>query len=127
MGIGVVADLDGEILEDELHERYNAPDMRYFSEDDTIAIDLFTPALEEAYLFYNRVYNIDAISDEDFTTWEEQTKALYLRICKRLMHFDFSGSFTKADGFLVVARDFEACNEEEYHNEMQTYKQEMSI
>lgn len=122
VGIGVLSDIDGDINDRELYEIYNAPDMQYFSEDGNLDIDLYTPELEEAYLFYNRTYNIDKVPEQHYAAWEEQIKAIYLRVCKRLTHFDFSASFSKTENFLVVAKDFEECNEEFYHQEMLAYK-----
>lgn len=121
IGIGVLSDVAGDINHVNLVDYYNAPDMQYFSESGTLEIDLFTPVLEEAYLFYDRTFDFHQSSESDYSKWSDTVRELYLRVCKRLMHIDFSNSFSKTDNFLVLARDFEACNEEEYYQEMLAY------
>lgn len=124
IGIGVESEMKENM---EIYELYNAPDMQYFSESDTIDIDLYTFNLEEAYLFVDRAYDNMKLSDEEYENMSHQVREVYLRICKRLIHMNFDKSFTKTENFLVLARDFEACNEEEYFEEMNGYKKENSL
>ncbi|UII31500.1 hypothetical protein LVD17_24715 [Fulvivirga ulvae] len=124
IAIGLESEIDAPWDETKIHEYYNAPDMQYFSEEDTLPVDLYSEELEKAYIFFNQNYDIMNLTDEEFDLWEDQVKQLYLRVCKRIMHMDFSMSFQKSDRFLVMAKDFEACNEEYYYNEMMKYKKE---
>jgi hypothetical protein len=124
IGIGVESEMKENM---ELYELYNAPDMQYFSEGDNLDIDLYPSALEDAYLFIDRVYDNMKLSDEEYEKMSQRVKEVYLKICKRLMHMNFDKSFAKTHNFLVLARDFEACNEGEYFIEMNDYKKEKGL
>lgn len=127
IGIGVTSDIVGNLEDNELYELYNAPDMQYFSEAGSISIDLYTTKLAPTYLFLDRKFDIMKTSNAALLLWEEQVHQIYLRVCKRLMHFDFSACFPKTDHFLILAKDFEACNEAEYYAEMNAYKEENGL
>ena len=62
--------------------------------------------------------------EEASNVWKQQVFDTYLRVCQRLMHFDFSKSFTQTENFLVMARDFEQCNEEDFYKKMKEFKKE---
>ncbi|MBL6449950.1 hypothetical protein JMN32_26795 [Fulvivirga sp. 29W222] len=127
VAIGLESEIDGTWDESNIGEYYNAPDMHYFSEADTLPIDLYSEELEKSYIFFDQNYDIMDLNVEEFDQWETQVKEIYLRVCKRIIHMDFSMSFKKTDNFLVIARDFEACNEEYYYQEMMEYKREKGL
>lgn len=127
VAIGLESEIEGPWDEAKIYNYYNAPDMHYFSEGDTLPVDLYLEELEKAYIFIDQNYDIMNLTDEEFRQWEEQVKQLYLRVCKRIMHMDFSMSFQKTNGFLVIARDFEACNEEDCYHTMMTYRKEKAL
>ncbi|RZJ53136.1 MAG: hypothetical protein EOO44_09505 [Flavobacterium sp.] len=127
IAFGVASEIEGNFEDQELYQLYNAPDMKYFSEDesDIINIDFYPIEIQSDYLMTD-VYgeNISWENEEAFEEWEKQVFETYLKVCKRLMHFDFSKSFTKTEQFLVMARDFEDCNEEKFYKKMKRYKKE---
>lgn len=131
IAFGVTTELDGKFEDLELYELYNAPDMQYFSENDEpnpVNIDFYQLEIEPNYLACD--IHGDTISwedEEESELWAQQVKDTYLRVCKRLMHYDFSSCFTKSKEFLVMARDFEQCNEEEFYQELSEYKKERGL
>lgn len=127
VALGLESEVEGVWDETKIHEYYNAPEMHYFSETGMLPIDLYSEELEKAYIFFNQNYDIMNLTDQEFDRWEEQIKQLYLRVCKRIIHMDFSMSFIKANNFLVIAKDFEASNEEECYREMMKYKKEKGL
>jgi|GEM_PF-1699117 len=131
IAFGVASEIEGTFEDHAPCELYNAPDMRYFSEHDKprlVNIDFYPEDIQSAYLITTaHSTNIPWQDEEASETWEQQVKDVYLRVCKRLMHFDFSSSFTKTAHFLVMARDFEQCNEEELFEEMMKYKREKGL
>ena len=127
VAMGLESEVEGVWDEAKIHEYYNAPEMHYFSETGMLPIDLYSEELEKAYIFFNQNYDIMNLTDQEFNHWEEQVKQLYLRVCKRIIHMDFSMSFIKTDNFLVIAKDFEASNEEDYYQEMMKYKKEKGL
>lgn len=131
LAFGVASEINGKFEDNELYELYNAPDMRYFSENDEpnpIKIDFYPMDIQSCYLVTD-AYNekIPWENDAESEKWEEQVKNTYLNVCKRLMHYDFSASFQKTEHFLVMARDFEQCNEEEYYEILSAYKKEKGL
>ncbi|MCX2681960.1 hypothetical protein OOZ15_18560 [Galbibacter sp. EGI 63066] len=110
-------------LESEYDEEYmiGAADMHYYSEDDTLPIDLYTPEIEEAEVFVRQNRDMMKLSEDEFDRWMDKVEALYLRVCKRLYHMDFSMSFHKTDHFLVYASDLDVWNDEEYIEKMRAY------
>lgn len=126
IAFGITSEIEGNFEDKELYELYNAPDMQYFSENDEpnpIDIDFYPIEIQSHYLITTSYgEKISMQDDQAFELWEKQVFDTYLRVCKRLMHFDFSKSFTKSENFLVMARDFEKCNEEDFYKEMQHYK-----
>jgi hypothetical protein len=123
LAIGLVSEIEENLKEEELIVHYNAPDMHYFSEDETIDVDFYPLEIQSDYLKTSEISNRIGWNDEDaFDEWNQQVFNLYLKVCKRLMHYDFSKSFQKSDNFLVIARDFEACNEEEFSAALIEYK-----
>jgi hypothetical protein len=131
IAFGVTTEIEGNFEDKELYELYNAPDMQYFSENDghnSINIDFHPVAIQPNYLITTSYgENIPWQNKEASGLWEKQVFDTYLRVCKRLMHFDFSKSFTKTENFLVMARDFEQCNEEDFHKELSVYKEEKGL
>ncbi|PXY41324.1 hypothetical protein DMB65_07935 [Flavobacterium cheongpyeongense] len=125
IAFGITSEVEGNFEDKELYELYNAPDMRYFSENDEpnpINIDFYPVDIQSSYLIANSYgENIPWQNEEACELWEKQIFDTYLRICKRLMHFDFSKSFAKTENFLVMARDFEQCNEEDFYQNMLYY------
>ncbi|PWB27642.1 hypothetical protein [Flavobacterium sp. HTF] len=128
IAFGAASEITGNFEDQELYQLYNAPDMQYFSEgdeDDVIPIDLYPIAIQPDYLATDTYGENISWEDEEATNkWEQQVFDTYLKVCKRLMHFDFSKSFPKTEHFLVMARDFEACNEDKFYKELQRYKKE---
>jgi hypothetical protein len=131
IAFGITSEIEGKFEDKELYELYNAPDMQYFSENDDpnpIDIDFYPADIQSSYLFTTSYGEKIPFQDEEACElWEKQVFDTYLRVCKRLMHFDFSESFTKAENFLVMARDFEKCNEEDFYKEVQGYKTKIKI
>lgn len=126
IGIGVESDIKGNIRDKSIEEIYNAPEMQYFTEDETLAIDINEEKIQYAYLFYQRAYENRKFKGESFEYWEDSVKQVYLNVIKRLMKVDFFPSFTKADNFLVLAKDYDAWNVEEFYNEMIEFRNEMN-
>lgn len=118
IAFGIAPEIDGNFEDKELYELYNAPDMKYFSENDdpnAVNIDFYPLGIQSEYLAANS-YGEKIWQDEKACEiWEKQVFDTYLRVCKRLMYFDFSESFIKTENFLVMARDFEQCNEEDFY------------
>jgi hypothetical protein len=125
IAFGITTEIDGKFEDKELYELYNAPGMKYFSENDKpnlVNIDFYPAAIQPNYLVVTSYSeNIPWQDEEACRVWEKQVFDTYLRVCKRLMHFDFSKSFTKTENFLVMARDFEQCNEEDFYQNMLLY------
>ncbi|MCX2681961.1 hypothetical protein OOZ15_18565 [Galbibacter sp. EGI 63066] len=117
VAIGLESEYDEECL-------LGAADLRYFSEDGTLPLDLYTPEIEEAEVFVRQKRDMMKLSEEEYEAWEEELKAFYLRVCKRIFHMNFSKSFTKTDHFIVYANDIDAWNAEEYIAEMRAYTAE---
>ncbi|WP_348799744.1 hypothetical protein [Flavobacterium adhaerens] len=126
LGFGVESDLEANVEDYELWELYSAADMRYFSENDApnpITIDFYPIEIQSNYLMVSSYGKKIPWQDEEANNkWKQQIFDTYLRVCKRLMHFDFSKSFTKSEKFLVMARDYEECNEEEFYKNILEYK-----
>lgn len=122
VSIGVTSDHSGDAG---LNEKYNAPAMRYYTEEETLDINLREEKLQYAYLFYNRAYAYKKYRGELFYYWEKKVKEVYLNVCKRLMRVDFSSSFGRTDDFLVLANDYDSRNLQEFYEEMLDYKSEM--
>lgn len=126
IAFGITSEIEGDFQDKELYELYNSPDMKYFSENEepnAINIDFYPVAIQPNYLITTSYgENIPWQDEEAYALWEKQVFDTYLRVCKRLMHFDFSKSFTKTENFLVMARDFEKCNEVDFYQSMQHYK-----
>ncbi len=132
LAIGLASEIEGAFEDHAAYELYNAPDMQYFSEhdeeSDTLEIDFYPLYIQSAYLTTTAYGENISWEDEETTSlWAQQVKDVYLRVCKRLMHFDFSSSFVRSEHFLVMARDFEQCNEEEFFGEMMKYKKEKGL
>ena len=131
IAFGITPEIDGNFDDKELYELYNAPDMQYFSENDEpnpINIDFYPIHIQPNYLITTSYgENIPWQNEEIYGLWEKQVFDTYLRVCKRLMHFDFSKSFTKTENFLVMARDFEQCNENDFYKELSFYKEEKNF
>lgn len=126
LAFGVTSDFEGDFEDQELYELYNAPDMQYFSENDDpnpIKIDFYPIEIQSDYLITtSHGEKIPWQDEEASNAWEQQVFDTYLRVCQRLMHFDFSKCFTKTENFLVMARDFEQCNEEDFYKKMKHFK-----
>lgn len=123
VALGLISDLDDDFEKVEVWQHYNAPDMQYFSEDESLNIDLYSEMIQSAYLYTDKYTdNINWNDDETHKAWSEEVFETYLNICKRLMHFDFSSSFPKSPHFLVMAREFEECNEEKFYELLSDYK-----
>lgn len=126
IAFGTISDIDEEFENKKLYELYNAPDMKYFSEQDgqcASNIDFYPEEIQANYLAIdNYTEKTVSAADEVFVLWENQIFETYLKVCKRLMHFDFSKSFTPTEHFLVMARDFDQGNEEAFYKKMQDYK-----
>jgi hypothetical protein len=131
LAIGLASELQGRFEDQEPYELYNAPDMQYFSEHDEpnpLAIDFYPLDIQSEYLAATAYGEGISWRDEEAAeAWAQQVKEVYLRVCKRLMHFDFSTSFVRTENFLVMARDFEQCNEEEFFEALQHYKKEKGL
>lgn len=123
VALGLVSELEDDFEKVEIWQRYNAPDMHYFSEDDSLRIDLYSENIQSAYLFTDK-YTEDLSWNDDgaHKAWGQEVFEVYLNVCKRLMHNDFSGSFPKTPDFLVMAREFEECNEEDFYKQLSEYK-----
>ncbi|PJJ08630.1 hypothetical protein CLU83_1916 [Flavobacterium sp. 1] len=128
IAFGVASEIDGNFEDKELYELYNAPDMRYFSENEepnSIAIDFYPIEIQSNYMVTNaHGEKIPWQDDEACEVWARQVMETYMKVCKRLMYFDFSKSFIKTDYFLIMARDFEQCNEAVFYKELSAYKKE---
>lgn len=105
--------------------------MRYFSENDEpnpIVIDFYPVEIQSNYLVTNvHGEKIPWQDEEACDVWARQVMETYMKVCKRLMYFDFSKSFIKTDYFLVMARDFEQCNEAVFYTALSAYKKENSF
>jgi len=126
IAFGLASEISGKFEDNELYELYNAPDMEYFSENDepnSVQIDFYPMEIQTHYLAvdsYNENMPWDNVEMSE--EWESKVKQTYTNVCKRLMHYDFSMAFQKTEYFLVMARDFEQCNEEEFYEVLSKYK-----
>ncbi len=123
IGIGLASEQE-QYSSDEPLMCYNAPDMFYFSEryDDepgAIDIDLYDDEIQEAYRLVDRVYE----GGKDLAGLQKSVYDTYLKVIKRLSACDFSPSFTQTDSFLVMARDYDECNEDQFYKDMLAFKQ----
>ncbi|WP_375578524.1 hypothetical protein ABWH96_16055 [Marivirga tractuosa] len=126
VALGLVSELEDDFEKVEIWQRYNAPDMHYFSEGENLSIDIYTETIQSAYLFCdNYTENIQWDDEEAHKAWAEEVFEIYLNICKRLMHFNFSSSFPKSPHFLVMAREFEQCNDEKFYELLSEYKKDI--
>ncbi|WP_417941361.1 hypothetical protein [Flavobacterium sp. RS13.1] len=126
IAFGITSEVEGNFEDKELYELYYAPDMIYFSENEEpnlVDINFYPVNIQPFYLITTSYgENIPWQDEEACRIWEKQVFDTYLRVCKRLMHFDFSKSFTKTENFLVMARDFEQCNEDDFYQNMLLYR-----
>ncbi|GAA5038180.1 hypothetical protein GCM10011506_35090 [Marivirga lumbricoides] len=128
VALGLVSELEDDFEQVEIWQRYNAPDMHYFSEDDSLKVDLYSETIQSAYLFTDKYTEDISWNDEDqHEAWEKEVFQVYLNVCKRLLHFDFSACFPKSPHFLVMAREFEQCNEEDFYKQLSAYKKNNEI
>jgi hypothetical protein len=118
IGIGLASEQE-QYRNEEPWMCYNAPDMLYFSEryedePGAIDIDLYDVEIQEAYRLVDRIYE----EGEDLDGLQKRVYDTYLTVIKRLSDCDFSPSFTKTDSFMVMARDYDECNEEQFYRDM---------
>ncbi|WP_103072684.1 hypothetical protein [Aquimarina sediminis] len=109
----------------EIWDHYNAPDMYYFSEDETLDVNYYDEKIQREYLFVDQINS--RVKSKDFSDWKNKVLETYLRIAKRLMHMDFSGCFEKTNDFLIMVRDFEEYNNEECFTVLKKYKEENKL
>lgn len=119
IGIGLASEQEQYRNNEEPWMCYNAPDMLYFSGRDAdelgaIAIDLYGIEIQDAYKLVDRTYE----EGEDLGALQKSVYDTYLKVIKRLSDCDFSASFTKTGSFVVMARDFDECNEEQFYRDM---------
>ena len=130
VALGLESELEDEFEKTELWELYNAPDMHYFSEreDDVLPIDFHAEEIQSSFLYTDKYTEGLHWDDERaHETWASEVFEVYLRVCKRLMHMNFSMAFTKSPNFLIMAKEFEQCNEEDFYKLLSTYKKEQGL
>ncbi len=124
LAIGVVPDLEGPWETLKIHQKYNTPDLRYYyySDEDKVLIDLYDEEIQYLFLLYYRGYNYFKYERLTFEYWDEKVKQVYLNICQRLMHVDFSISFNRSEHFLVLARGSGYYDADYFYYQMRDYK-----
>lgn len=103
-------------------DQYSAPDMSYFNEEKTLAIDLYSAEIQPEYLFIDKT-NKEMVRQKD-AAWNSRIDRSYIGIAKRLMDKNFTKHFPITDDFLVMVRDFERYNNETCFHELMGYKKE---
>lgn len=130
VALGLESELEREFEKMEPWELYNAPDMHYFSEreDDVLPIDLHAEEIQSSFLYTDK-YTEGLHWDDDgaHEAWAAEVFEVYLKVCKRLIHMDFSMAFPKSPHFLVMAKEFEQCNDEDFYKLLSTYKKEQEL
>ncbi len=122
LAIGVVPDLPGPFETLQLHELYNTPDLRYYSDENTLPVNLYEEKMQYLYLQYYRAYDFFKYNKETFEYWDEIIKQVYLGVCKRLMEEDFSKAFRISKDYLVVAREANSYDVKYFYERMKEYK-----
>ena len=125
--IGVVSDLESPFEELNLSQLYFSGGCRYESYEGTLPVDLYEEKMQEFYLLYYRAYDQKEYKKQTFEYWDERIKQLYLKVCQRLMHVDFSPSFTTSKQFLVLAKEGSNFDVEYSHEHMFAYKKEQNL
>ena len=97
---------------------YNAPDMQYFSEADTLDIDFYRNG-NALFLALN-----SRLDDMDFEQASELVMQAYVDICNKLKRSrTLKTLFPVHKDFHITARDFEDCNELEFLQQTLNQKQ----
>jgi hypothetical protein len=122
LAIGVTPDLEGPYETLKLYQLYNTPDLRYAYEENALRVDLYEEEMQYKYLFYYRAYDFKEYKREKFEYWNDQVRQVYVNVCKRLMHADFSTCFNISEHYLVIARGDVHDDTEYYYERMKAYK-----
>ncbi|PIB34364.1 hypothetical protein BFP72_02465 [Reichenbachiella sp. 5M10] len=120
VAIGLERERDTEYLT-------GAPDMKYFTEEDTLDIDLYSEILETLYLRVDQQRRFMEVPEDEWIEWSGTVEQLYLRVCKRLYHMDFSRAFEKTDDFIVYNCEIDTWTAEAMHEEMMAYKKSLNL
>ena len=70
LAIGVVPDLPGPFETLQLHELYNTPDLRYYSDENTLPVNLYEEKMQYLYLQYYRAYDFFKYNKETLEYWD---------------------------------------------------------
>ncbi len=116
-------------------EIYNAPDMRYFSEESLnidlhsehgVLYDTLNSHLEE---LYDQSSEIDEGEEGQYAISEKMVFEAYCEICRELKKSipAMKKKFQVSKGFHVIARDFEQCNEIDFIKELFSTKEYEAI
>ncbi len=122
LAIGVLSDIEGDFETTARNKLYSPLDMRYYSGEKDFHVDLYEEKMEYIYLQYYRAYDFFKYNKETFEYWDEKIKQVYLNVCKRLMHVDFSDSFEISCEYLVIAREGNFYDFEYFYTRMKEYK-----
>ncbi len=122
--IGVTSDLKAPFETLNINELYYPETIRHHSAEGTLQVDLYDEEMQYLFLLYYRAYNYMNYERKTFEYWDEKVKQVYLKVCQRLMHADFSGSFNRSEHFLVLAREGSNFDVDYFHERMSKYKDE---